>query len=1048
MEKLKNNLRFNAVSLLFIALLLSSSLILWSPNIAHAQGAMTFTSGDTVNFHSNTQMTIKSNIGMTFWSGIEMGFGTGIQTKFTLPASGMVEPCTTYTIIAGWALPTYCTWWELLNQTTGNPTGYEFHVDTNPTSTKFHIDLMIPGALKMNFALPVVAEMKIDSLEYCDTFKVHWPIGYIPEACSWWEIISPEQYAGYEFHVDGSSTGEFHIDYVLPQAIILPPPGYYEIVAIQKIQEVAPCTLFVVEEPRDWWPGTCTWWEIIDHGMPTGFEFHVDWTNESCEFHVDGMYPKAYILPEPGLPYIYAEQKIVNITTCDYFRVDDPQGFNPDPDTWWEIIDPITGAPTGMEFHVDSSDGFGLFHVDATIPEPINIPWMPPSYTLTVREKISIIQQCSWFRVDDPLLTPEYCSWWKIISPHYLEPLDIEIHVDTSYPQNGTFHIDYANPVGILDPPVYELIAERKIEDIAPCDTFSVISPPGFVPSADSWWNITSPTAWAGVKFHVDSTDGISQFHIDRADQLPPSPIPPPWNVTAESIIPPGPYYKPSYPDYAPSGMPDFDQKQDNWLSGGVGWTWCGPVSVANSLWWFDSKYDPIDIVTAYQGIPDDHSPLNVKPLVTNLAFLMDTDGIRTHLAHTGTSYIDMQVGISQYLQQQGINPVGDCDGDGDVDAADLQIINDALWTHAGDTNWNMAADIVIDNYIDNNDYDAAFANLGKVGKFYEHTEDLPAFSYIQDEILRCEDVVLLLEFWNQTAPGVWKKLMIPYDLPGGAGGHYVTCAGVNCSTSELIISDPWQDAFEAKLVPGRSPVPHTYPHTSTVHNDTQFVSQDAYTAALWIEPPNSPYPQQPIWELLNYLTLQGFPPTYHAFIRAAVVTSPLHDIATTNVVTGKTGCLPMPTVGQGMTTTVNVTVQNKAGWIETFTLTAYANSSVIGTTAVTLNAQETKTISFTWDTTGFAKGNYTISAYATPVLDEYNIGNNSLPDGKVLVTIPGDVDGSFLVDGGDLGLLGFSWYAKPGDKNWNPNADIVEDGLIDGGDLGILGLHWYESYP
>lgn len=161
MENLKKNLSPNAVSLVFIALLLSS-LILWSPNISHAQGAMTFTSGNTVSFHSDTEMTFKSGVSMTFWSGIKMGFGTGIQTMFSAP-TGWIQVCTDYTVIAG-SIPWACSWWELLDQATGQPTGVEFHVDKNPTATSFHIDEVRPGAVQVNPAQPVVAELKIDSL--------------------------------------------------------------------------------------------------------------------------------------------------------------------------------------------------------------------------------------------------------------------------------------------------------------------------------------------------------------------------------------------------------------------------------------------------------------------------------------------------------------------------------------------------------------------------------------------------------------------------------------------------------------------------------------------------------------------------------------------------------------------------------------------------------------------------------------------------------------------------------------------------------------------
>ncbi len=116
-------------------------------------------------------------------------------------------------------------------------------------------------------------------------------------------------------------------------------------------------------------------------------------------------------------------------------------------------------------------------------------------------------------------------------------------------------------------------------------------------------------------------------------------------------------YWKPPYPNYAPTepgGMPDFDMKQDNWMSiypglNGVidaavagddvydpitemigpgpdchldsdpvgddyaDWSFSGPAALANCFWWFDSKYadttgypgDNLDIYPLVQGYPD-----------------------------------------------------------------------------------------------------------------------------------------------------------------------------------------------------------------------------------------------------------------------------------------------------------------------------------------------------------------------------------------------------------------------------------------------------------
>lgn len=71
-------------------------------------------------------------------------------------------------------------------------------------------------------------------------------------------------------------------------------------------------------------------------------------------------------------------------------------------------------------------------------------------------------------------------------------------------------------------------------------------------------------------------------------------------------------YYKPAYVDYSPNGVPDFDQKQDNWIYQPSGaWTYCGPVALANCLWWFDSKFEPspVDPRPFYPG--PGNPPLN-----------------------------------------------------------------------------------------------------------------------------------------------------------------------------------------------------------------------------------------------------------------------------------------------------------------------------------------------------------------------------------------------------------------------------------------------------
>jgi hypothetical protein len=742
-----------------------------------------------------------------------------------------------------------------------------------------------------------------------------------------------------------------------------------------------------VEEPWHWWPQPCTWWEILDFetGEKTGHNFHIDWTNESCEFHVDELHPAGnYTFPAPGVPYFLAEEKIINVTICDWFLIQDPAQFVPEPCSWWEILDP-TGDPSGIEFHVDDVSG-GFFHIDDIIPSGGPLPW-GPSPTVTVRRKVELIEPCSWFIVDDPTTVPAPCTWWKIIDP---DVGDIEFHVDD--PAGDWFHIDQVLPTPTRIPPTYMVTAERKIDDIQPCDWFKVIDPVAFLPQPCSWWEITYPPEWAGAIFHVDADDQRDMFHIDEITGLGQPPTVPPWNVTAtpyEEPLPPW-YKKPPYPDYAPSGVPDFDQKQNGWFHPMVGWSWCGPVSAANSMWWLDSEFEPnvipppaiIDnfpLVTAY-GPWDDHDVLNVDPLVNDLAWWMDTDGIRTGLhTHSGTFWWDMHWGLEQYLIQQGVQH-----------------------------------------------------------QFEVHSMEFPDFYWIAEEIYICQDVVLLLEFWEEGTGERWW-----YD-PGGEGGHYVTCAGVNITTEELLISDPWTDNAEAGG-PGDVPMPHPYPHGVDIHNDTQFVSHDAYLAAF--------NPFFGVWELAGLLQGPGygFPPTWHALIMAAVVTSPIlgeHDVAVTNVTATKTGCSPAETIGKGYPAEINATAENQGDFIETFNVTVYADATPIGSQQVTLNPAEIRVLSYTWDTTTYPYGNYSITAVADVVPGETDVADNTYNYGYMVVTIAGDMDGDGDVDIFDIVIISSAYGTRRGDPAYNPNADIDDDGDVDIFDVVIAAGNYGLSIP
>jgi parallel beta-helix repeat protein len=173
------------------------------------------------------------------------------------------------------------------------------------------------------------------------------------------------------------------------------------------------------------------------------------------------------------------------------------------------------------------------------------------------------------------------------------------------------------------------------------------------------------------------------------------------------------------------------------------------------------------------------------------------------------------------------------------------------------------------------------------------------------------------------------------------------------------------------------------------------------------------------------------------------------HDIGIANLIT-KT------VVGQGFTSRIDLKILNYGIYDETFTLTVYINTQILATQTLTLLTRNSITLTFTWNTIGFAKGSYSIWAYASPVIGETDTADNTWPAVSVLVTIPGDINGDKYVNYLDGILLGVAFsshgpdYPNPGDppsSNWDPNSDINSDNFVNYLDGIILGAHFSEHW-
>jgi hypothetical protein len=243
-----------------------------------------------------------------------------------------------------------------------------------------------------------------------------------------------------------------------------------------------------------------------------------------------------------------------------------------------------------------------------------------------------------------------------------------------------------------------DIIRDQASITIVPaCGTYSITRTSGNGTSSGTWqvsWNTDGCTACITHLVIHDLTDtcGAASYCTTKV------------HLSEET----GWYWKPGYEDYAPNGMPDIDQKQDNWVKlPQQRFSFCGPVAVANCFKWFDSKYnvppgapgdgidmfplvrDYMDNNLPFMPLWDDHDPWNVDhgatpwnppvgappatsqpfipgaqpqpsgmpswgELVERLAWYLDTDGSRTgYCAFSGTNVMKMQQGIDMWLASE-----------------------------------------------------------------------------------------------------------------------------------------------------------------------------------------------------------------------------------------------------------------------------------------------------------------------------------------------------------------------------------------------------------
>jgi len=250
-------------------------------------------------------------------------------------------------------------------------------------------------------------------------------------------------------------------------------------------------------------------------------------------------------------------------------------------------------------------------------------------------------------------------------------------------------------------------------------------------------------------------------------------------------------YYLPGYPNYAPSGLPDFSQLQQKDWWGHKYPDCCGAVSLANVLWWFDSKNEDINgfpgdgnntypLVQDYcpLGIPnpgpnsDDHNFNNVNDNQTSFPII------------GGTGELIERIAFYTNRQKNTLLPkfLGPFNGP-----------YNALMLYLGANKW--------------------FRKSGLKNQYSIKVKIKPKFSFIDECVRNNKGVILgLLGYDPEVEPF------------GTIWGHFVAVAGVN-SSGKIAFSDPVRDRLNPSLDPAE-------------HNNASIVSHDIYNISL-----DSPWP-------------------------------------------------------------------------------------------------------------------------------------------------------------------------------------------------------------
>jgi len=167
-----------------------------------------------------------------------------------------------------------------------------------------------------------------------------------------------------------------------------------------------------------------------------------------------------------------------------------------------------------------------------------------------------------------------------------------------------------------------------------------------------------------------------------------------------------------------------------------------------------------------------------------------------------------------------------------------------------------------------------------------------------------------------------------------------------------------------------------------------------------------------------------------------------VHDIVIENITLVKN------LIGNGLPMNVTVLLSNQGTISDVVNGTISLNNTIIGTFLVSISPKTTQDIEVEIVIPSNLSElhlylNYSLKIEIAPVSGETNIGDNTLTDGWLIITIPGDVNGDKKVDIFDIVTISAAYGAKNYEQNYNPYSDVDGNGIVDLFDV-VIGASYY----